>query len=159
MFAAPGCIVSLIGAFFVFGTAAGFLWIFVFGDNPWPQYTEVILPVLFFLSFLVLWVSTIIIGFITGKKLEGKLGLNKNHIMVSVAATILPIVFIILYQLSVGNIGPKSDGERCMDFCWQKGYSASSMPPRDSGESSCSCLDDSGFEIITVPIEAIEPVK
>ena len=70
LYGAPGFFVALIVAFILFGVAAGFLWIFVYGDNPWPQSTEKILPTLFILIFLVLWVASITVGFKYGIKLE-----------------------------------------------------------------------------------------
>jgi hypothetical protein len=157
LFGIPGFFVSVIISFVVFGSAAGILWIFVFGDNPWPSSIEIILPILFVIVFLTVWTASVTIGFITGKKLEKTPGLNKKHILVSIGVTIAPVLFIVFHQLSVGNIGPKSDGIRCSDFCSQKGYSGSGMPPKDSGERSCSCFDNSGLEIMKVPIDSIDP--
>jgi hypothetical protein len=159
LFGIPGFIISVVISFMFFGFLVGVLWIYVFGDNPWPSLIEKILPALFALVFLTLWITTIVVGFIVGKRLENNPVLNKKHILVSIGVTIIPILFIVLYQVSVGNIGPKSDGERCSDFCSQRGYSGSSMPPEDSGERSCSCLDNSGLEIIKVPIDSIDTVK
>ena len=80
LYGAPGFFVSLIIAFIIFGAAAGFLWIYAYGDNPWPQSTDNILPALFILTFLALWISSISVGFITGKKLEEKLAESKTII-------------------------------------------------------------------------------
>ena len=159
LFGVPGFFLSLIIAFTLFGMAAGFLWLFVYGDNPWPGATETTLPLLLVLVFLVLWLVFIAIGYVTGKKFEADPTLNKKHLLASVGLTIVPIVFIVLHQLSVGNIGTKSDGQLCNDFCKEKGYAASGMPPRDLGERSCLCYDDSGHEILKVPIEAVTPSK
>jgi hypothetical protein len=159
LFGIPGFVISVVISFIFFGFLVGVLWIYVFGDNPWPSLIEEILPALFALFFLTLWITTIVIGFVVGKQLEKDPVLNKKHILVSIGVTIIPILFIVLYQVGVGNIGPKSDGERCSDYCSQRGYLGSSMPPEDSGERSCSCLDNSGLEIIKVPIDSIDPVK
>jgi hypothetical protein len=159
LFGVPGFIVSLMVSFVLSGFAAGVLWIYVFGDNPWPADTQNILIVLFVLVFLTVWLACLTIGYFVGKRLEQSPVLNKKHVLTSIGVTILFILFIAFQQLIVGNLGPKSDGERCLDFCIQEGYSASSMPPRESGVRSCSCLDQSGNEIITVPIDSIDPVK
>jgi hypothetical protein len=159
LFGIPGFVISVVISFIFFGFLVGVLWIYVFGDNPWPSLIEEILPALFALVFLTLWITTIVIGFIIGKRLENDQVLNKKHILVSIGVTVIPILFIVFYQVSVGKIGPKSDGELCSDFCIQKGYLGSSMPPADSGERSCSCFDNSGLEIIKVPIDSIGPVK
>jgi hypothetical protein len=156
LFGIPGFFVSVIISFVVFGSAAGVLWIFVFGDNPWSSSIETILPILFVLVFLTGWIAAVTIGYVAGKKLEKNPGLNKKHILVSISVTIAPILLIGFHQLSVGNIGPKSDAMRCSDFCSQKGYSGSGMPPKDSGERSCSCFGNSGLEILKVPIDSID---
>jgi hypothetical protein len=44
----------------------------------------------------------------------------------------------------------KTETAQCSDFCKQNGFAASGMPPRDSGENSCSCYDNSGQEVINV---------
>ena len=159
LFGIPGFIISVVISFIIFGALAGVLWIYIFGDNPWPSLIEIIFPALFALVFLTLWTITIVAGFIIGKRLEKNQALNKKHILVSIGVTIIPILFIVLYQLRVGNIGPKSDGERCSDFCSQRGYPGSGMPPEDSGERNCICIDNSGVEIIKVPIDSIDPSK
>ena len=107
------------------------------------------------MTFLALWIGSIVVGFITGKRLEADPELNQKHILASVGLTIAPILFIVLHQLSVGNIGPKSDGLLCRDFCSQKGYSMSEMPPKNTGDRSCICRDDSGQEALKVPIDSI----
>ncbi len=159
LFGLPGFIISVVISFIIFGFLFGILWLYFIGDNPWPLLIEKIFPILFTLVFLTLWITIIVVGFIIGKRLEKTSVLNKKHILVSIGATITPVLFIILYQLSVGNLGPKSDGELCSDFCSQRGYSGSSMPSENTGERSCSCIDNSGIEIITVPIDDIDLSK
>lgn len=159
LFGVPGFIVSLITSYVVFGFAFGVLWLFVFGDDPWPSLSENILILLFALVFLTVWFASLAIGFIIGKKLEQKPALNKIHVLASIGVTIIFILFIISYQVGVGNIGPKSDSLLCSDFCIQEGYNSSSRPPEDSGERTCSCLDSFGHEIITVPMDNINPDK
>lgn len=156
LFGIPGFVVSVVISFVISGFALGILWIYFFGDDPWPASVDTILPILFVLVFLAVWMAAIAMGYVTGKRLEENPILNKRHILISIGLTILPIICMIFYQISIGNIGPKSDGERCGDFCSRQGYSGSSMPSRDSGERTCSCLDDSGLEIIKVPMDRID---
>lgn len=156
LFGIPGFFISLIISFVIFGVAAGILWIYFFGDNPWPSSTEKILPTLFVLIFLTIWVTSITAGYITGKKLESDPALNKTHILVSGGLTVMFILFVVLQQLSVGNIGPKSEDVLCSEFCSRQGYSGSGMPPRNSGERSCSCYDNFGNEVLKVPLNGID---
>jgi hypothetical protein len=69
------------------------------------------------------------------------------------------ILFIVVQQFRVGNIGPKSEGVLCSEFCSRQGYFASGIPPEDSGERTCSCLDDAGNEALKVPLESITSDK
>jgi hypothetical protein len=101
----------------------------------------------------------VVIGFIAGKKLEADPALNYRHVLVSVVATTLPVVLIVLHQLSVGNVGPTSAGVLCSQYCSGKGYAASGMPPRDSGESACICFDERGREAVKVPLESITAIR
>ena len=148
LFGVPGLVIALVFAFLVFGAGAGVLWIFVYGDNPWPASAEKILPALFVGAFLTAWLVFIVAGFIFGKRLESKPGLSGRHILASVLATLVPVVLMVLHQYSVGNIGTKHVSVICSDFCRNKGYSASVMPPRDSNDRTCTCLDSDGREEI-----------
>jgi hypothetical protein len=157
LFGVPGFFISLIILSVIFAIAAGILWLYFFGDDPWPSSIETMLPILFFLGFLGMWVTLIMVGYRTGKKLENDPQLNRIHIMVSAGLTFLFILFIALQQLRVGNIGPKSDELVCSDYCSLQGHSGSGMPPKNSGQRICSCFDDSGNEAIKIPIESIDP--
>ena len=120
LFAIPGLLIALIIAVLAFGAAAGFLWLFVFGDNRWPESYGNILTPLMIASFLGLWLASIVAGFVIGKKFEPEPGLNKKHVMISVGLTIATMLFIALHQLNVGNLGPPTDGQLCRDFVWKK---------------------------------------
>lgn len=157
LFGIPGFFVSGMIALVLFGAAAGTLWLYVFGDNPWPISTETVLSTLLVLTFLILWIASIAAGYMIGKKLEKDPLLNWKHILISGGLTLLFILFIVLQQLSVGNLGPKSDSVLCSDFCVQHGYAGSGMPPIDSGKRNCSCYDNSGNEALKVPLDRIAP--
>lgn len=152
LFLIPGALISLIVATVVVGATTGFLWLFIYGDNSWPTIAERGLALLFPLSFLGLWSVFLVAGFVVGKRLEADPLLNKKHVYVSIALTFAPLIFILFHQYRVGNIGPKPDSLLCGDFCAEKGYSMSGMPPRDSGDRSCICYDDNGNELIKVPL-------
>lgn len=157
LFGVPGLFISGIVTLFIFGALFGILWIYVFGDNLWPASAENILSSLLVLTFLVLWIASIAIGYGIGKKLEKDPGLNWNHIRLASGLTIVLIGLLVLQQWRVGNIGPKSEAVLCSDYCSLKGYSGSGMPPQDSGDRSCSCYDVLGNEVLKVPIDSIDP--
>lgn len=131
------------------------LWFYFFGDNSWPQTTEKTLPLFFALMFSLLWIAFITVGYIIGKNLEQDPGVNKKHVLVSLILTITPLFLVVIHQVRVGNIGPKSDSILCSDFCSQNDYSASGMPPIKSDQEVCSCYDEFGNEALEVPINDI----
>jgi hypothetical protein len=150
LFGLPGFFASLVISFLVFGSTAGTLWLFVFGDNPWPSNASHMLLILFIAVFIVSWSAFIISGFAVGKRLEDKPGFNKKHVFISSGLAILIIVLITLHQLSVGNALRKTETAQCSDFCKQSGFAASGTPPRDSGKNGCICYDSNGQEVINV---------
>ena len=140
----------------LFGAFLGFLWIYVFGDDPWPTDAEPLISVLFLLVFLMAWIGSIILGYHIGKGLEKDPLVNRTYILASAALTVLFILFIFLQQWSVGNLGPRSDTVMCSDFCARKGYAGSGMPPQNSGDEICSCYDNLGNEALKVPLDDID---
>ncbi len=156
LFGLPGFFIAGIFSLFVFGASAGILWLFVFGDNPWPASVDMVLPIIVVLLFLLSWVGLIAIGYGIGKRLEADPAVNRSHVLISVGLTVLFILFIVLQQFSVGNLGPKSDSVLCSDYCVSRGYAGSGMPPQHSGDRTCSCYDSSGNEALKIQLNEIE---
>ena len=50
-----GAAAALVALMFVGGGLLGFLWLFVFGDDPWPRWAEVTLNIAIPLAGLFLW--------------------------------------------------------------------------------------------------------
>jgi hypothetical protein len=155
MFSVPGLFASLLLSFAVFGAAAGTLWLFVYGDNPWPSVANPILMIVFAVTAVTSWLALMRLAYAAGRRAEGSESLNRAHVLGAVLATVaLPLVAL-FHQWRVGNIGPRTDGEACMDFCSTKGFNASAMPPRISGARTCICLDAQGREAATLPIDEV----
>ena len=157
LFGIPGLFVDGIISIFLFGAFTGILWLYVFGDNPWPAYIEPLISISFVLTVLVLWIATISLGFVVGKRFERDPLVNKNHVLVSAGLTAMFLLLILFQQWSVGNLGPKSDSLLCSDFCVKHGFSGSGMPPETSGDRICSCYDNSGNEALRIPLDHIDP--
>ena len=155
LFGIPGLFMAGIISIVIFGGLMGILWIYLFGDNPWPVYIEMIVSSLFVLLTLGLWVGLMILGYFVGKRLEKHSAMNWSHVLISGGLTLAFILLIVFQQWSVGNLGPKSDSVLCSDFCARHGYSGSAMQPQTSFHRMCSCLDDSGNEVMTVPLDII----
>ncbi len=157
LFGLPGLIAAGILSVFGFAALTGLLWLFVFGDNPWPVYSEWILSIFFVLTVLVLWMIFIVLGYIIGMRLEKDPTLNRTHILISAGLTLAFILLLVFHQWSVGNLGPKSDSALCSDFCSLHGYSGSGMPAEITGDRTCSCYDDSGDEVLRIPLDHLSP--
>ena len=157
LFGLPGLFVVGIVSIFGFAALTGFLWLYIFGDNPWPAYIEPILAALFVLTVLALWLVFIVLGFFIGRRLEKDPALNWTHILTSAGLTLALILFLVLQQWSVGNLGPRSSSAQCSDFCSLHGYAGSGMPPAISGDRTCSCYDSSGNEVLQIPLDHLDP--
>jgi hypothetical protein len=157
LFGLPGLFLAGGAALVVFGASFGVLWLFVFGDNPWPAWMETTLSIALVLVFLTLWSGSIFAGYHIGKRLEKDSALHWTHILLSLGLTTALILFIVFQQWSVGNLGPKSDSVLCSDYCAAQGYAGSGMPPQNSGDRTCSCYDASGNEVLKVLLENIKP--
>jgi hypothetical protein len=148
----PGIVIAFIVSTVMVGAAAGFLWLFVYGDKSWPSISQTILGATFALAFLTLLAIIIYAGFRVGKREERSTRMNRTHILISISATLIPLGILVLHQLSVGNLGPESNSSRCINYCLALGYQGSGMTPRDSGEVFCSCYGDVGAEVKKIPM-------
>ena len=157
LFGLPGLFVAGIISILGFAALTGFLWLFVFGDNPWPAYADWILSSFFALAVLLLWTIFIVLGYFIGRSLEKDPGLNWTHILISAGLTVAFILLLVFQQWSVGNLGPKTDSAQCSDFCSLHGYSGSGMPPEITGDRTCSCYDESGNESLRIPLDHLDP--
>jgi len=155
LFGIPGFFVTALLTAVLLGAAAGFLWLFVFGDSPWPETTQTLLPVAALAVFLAIWAGVVIRGYRYGKGREDGRPVERRHLLIAAGATLMPIVIVILHQYRVGNLGPPSDGERCRDYCKEQGYAQSGMPARDSGDRSCICYDKKGREVLKEPLDEL----
>ncbi len=155
MFSVPALLAAVMVSLALFGSAAGFLWLFVLGDEPWPQSASTLLASLFVLSFLALWVALLSLAYFAGRKQEALPALSVRHVTMSVGATVLLVLLALSHQWSVGNIGAPGNGALCSGYCREQGFDASSMPPRDSGLDTCSCLDAQGREATTLPMATV----
>ena len=150
----PGIVIASIVSTVMVGSAAGFLWLFVYGDESWPATSQTILGAIFILVFLTLLAIIIVAGFRVGRGEEQSARFNRTHIFILISATLIPLGILVLHQLSVGNLGPESNSSRCVNYCLALGYQGSGMTPRDSGEVFCSCYDD-GAEVKKIPMTKI----
>lgn len=99
LFGIPGLLLAFISTLMFFGTLMGVLWLFVFGDNTWPAAVDTVLPILLGLVFFGLWAAFILGGYLLGKRREADLALNRVHVLISAAITVLLLAFVLVMTL------------------------------------------------------------
>lgn len=156
LFCVPALVAALIGTVLVAGGVAGVLWLFVYGDNPWPAWSDGLFGGVLVLAFSTLWIGMMAMAYAAGKRDEPNARIGTRPVAIAVAFTALLVLLAVLHQYGVGNLGPKSDGELCSRYCAGKGFNGSGMPPQNSGATDCSCFDAQGREAVKVPIEAVK---
>lgn len=154
-FALPALLASGAVALALFGALAGSLWLFVFGDNPWPPSVEKVLVALTFVAFAAIWAVLLWRAYAFGKGQEQVSAPMSRHVRVAAAITAVLLLLGVAYQWRVGNIGPPDDGTLCSQFCRDKGFAGSGMPPRNQGAPTCTCFDAQGREAVKVPITEV----
>jgi hypothetical protein len=159
LFSVPILLASTVAAFVVFGAAAGFMWLFVAGDATWPAATDTILIGLFVLAFAGSALALGYRAYAAGREREDEPSGSVRPALVAGGTTVLLLLAIVSYQWRVGNLGPKIDSVVCSEFCASKGFMGSSMPPRDAGAPTCTCVDAQGREGITVPMGELEAMR
>jgi len=154
LFAVPAVLVSIIAAALMLAASAGALWLFVYGDDPWPDTANVLLGAIFLLVAAALWLALLFVAYMVGRQQEGEQSLNKGHVALSLGATVVLAVIIIVRVAGLNVAGAQSDSVVCADLCRSQGFTASGLPPRDSGDRTCSCYDAQGQEMrrVTLPL-------
>ena len=159
LFSVPIVLGAAVVAFAVFGAAAGILWLFLAGDTPWPSAAHTLLGAVFALAFAASALAFTSWAYAVGQQEETAAALNVKHAWAAAGATALLLLAVVAYQWHVGNIGPRTDGVLCGDFCRAEGFAGSGMPPRHAGAATCICFDPQGREAVTVPMESVVPRK
>ena len=152
LFSLPAFLAALVVSLALFAGLAGLSWLFILGDEPWPAFADALLGGFFFLACLGLWLGLMAAAYLAGKRLETQADSSAAPWAWAIGATALLLLLIAMHQLSVGNIGPRSDSMACSDFCQGKGFAGSGTPPRNANDPSCICFDAQGREALKTPM-------
>lgn len=153
LFGIPGLFIAGMAAIFLFAGLTWILGIYVFGDEAWPTYTEQVLSTLFILTVLTFWLVAIVVGYVVGMRLERAPAMNRTHILISAGLTLLFLLLMAAQQFGAVILGPRQDSALCRDFCTMHGYAGSRTAPELSGNGICSCYDESGSEVLRIPLD------
>jgi len=105
LFLVPSVMVSALVAILAVGAGAGILWIFVFGDDPWPEVAETWLLGLLISVFTLVLTALVWASYEFGKRQEPLDGLAGKHIVIAIAVTILLPALVLLRQWRIGALG------------------------------------------------------
>ncbi len=105
LFLLPSMMVSAVVAVLVVGAGAGVLWIFVYGDDLWPEVAETWLLGLMVGAFGLTLTALVWAGYMYGKRQELLGGLARKHIVLAIAVTIVLPALILLRQWRIGALG------------------------------------------------------
>ena len=105
LFLLPSAMVAFLVGIVVVGAGAGVLWIFVYGDNPWPKSSDTALVSLAVIASAATLASLIFASYSYGKNREPSGGMAGWHIAWGVGVSILLPALVLLHQWQVGNLG------------------------------------------------------
>jgi len=151
MYAVPALIFSAIFMVVVTGAIAGAVWIFVYGDNPWPSFVYRYSPIFMAAVLAIVWLTLLSAAFTLGKRHESHASFNMKHAYFSAGSTAALVLLVFLNQQSVGNIGPKPDVLVCSGFCTASNFSASRFPQ----DGTCRCYGPSGSEALNISMSLL----
>lgn len=105
LFLIPSAMVAFLVAITVVGAGAGVLWIFVYGDNPWPEAAGTILMTIASAAFALTLTMFAVMGYSFGKKREIQGGMRNSHIAIALGISIVLPILVLLHQWRIGNLG------------------------------------------------------
>lgn len=108
LFLVPSVMLAVLAAVFCATAGAGILWVFVYGDDPWPEAVHGGLMALAGGVFAVGLTTLLALGYAFGKRQEAAGGLRKAHALVAVGLSIGIPLLVLLHQWQIGNLSSKS---------------------------------------------------
>ena len=101
----PGAMLATIAAVLAGGAGAGVLWIFVYGDNPWPASANAVVMTVASAVGLAVLAGVLLVAHRIGKSRESRGGLRPAHVVVALGLSAALPLLVLLHQWQVGNLG------------------------------------------------------
>lgn len=105
-FLVPSAMAAVLLAVLVAAAGAGILWLFVFGDNPWPAGADGALMALAAFVAAGALMLLLLASYSFGKRRETYGGMAKRHLVLALAVSIAIPALVLFYEWQVGNLGP-----------------------------------------------------
>ncbi|WP_140909732.1 hypothetical protein [Cognatiluteimonas lumbrici] len=105
LFLLPSAIFTGIAMVLTVGAGAGMLWLFVYGDNAWPDEAEDVLLGLAAAVGVLMLLACLFIAYRAGKSLESRGGLRKSDVLLALGLSVWLLLLVLMHQYRVGNVG------------------------------------------------------
>lgn len=108
LFLLPSAMAAAAVALLVVAVGSGVLWIFVFGDDPWPSAANTALTSAAACTAIVTFVWLLTLTYRTGKRRESAGGLHRSHALLALGLSVGLPFLALLHQWQVGNLAANS---------------------------------------------------
>ena len=96
LFLLPSAMVAFLAALVAVGAGIGILWIFVYGDNTWPEAASTVVMALAITVSLITLATLVAASYFFGKSREASGGLSKAHVVIAIALSVLLPLLVLL---------------------------------------------------------------
>ena len=105
VFLLPCAMLASIAAVLAVGVGAGVAWLFVYGDDSWPDAAERIIMALSGVVALTSFATLLSASYFYGKRQESLGGLSRWHVAVAVAFAVFLPALVLIRQYQIGALG------------------------------------------------------
>lgn len=104
LFLVPGAMLAAIAAVLAGAACVGVLWIFVYGDNPWPASVNTVVMGFAAAVGIAVLAVVLLVAQRVGKSRESRGGLHRTHVLIALSLSVALPLLALFHQWQVGNI-------------------------------------------------------
>ena len=108
LFLLPCAMLAALAAVLAAAAGAGLLWIFVYGDDPWPEAAGDVLMIAAGAVFVLGLSMFMGLGYSFGRRREARGGVRRAHVALAVGLSVALALLALLHQWQVGLLGAHS---------------------------------------------------
>lgn len=113
LFLLPSALLATLAALVFAGGATGVLWIFVYGDDPWPAQAGNTVMVLAALACALMFAALVGLSY---KRREPAGGVRHSHVLAALGLTVALPLLVGQHQWRIGNLGSSEDSQPHLTF-------------------------------------------